>query len=171
MAKAPSGPWQRLGDEFFLMVGNCITEWARVEDALFNICWRCLGGSKETAAIVYYRTPSIDVRMSLTDELVKSVLPKRARKSGGHDHSDVKLWNDIETDFRDLQQPRNQIAHHPVTVQQRRFSANDAVGTPIFESWFEIYVSQAEQLRERSTRFKPMRVDDLRAPNQRESDH
>ena len=39
-----TGPWQALGDEFYLMVGNCITEWANVEDQLFNICWQWCEG-------------------------------------------------------------------------------------------------------------------------------
>jgi hypothetical protein len=149
MAKAPSGPWQKLGDEFFEMIGNCIAEWANVEDVLFNICWQCLGSSKEVAAVVYYRTSTIDGRMTLIDELVKLTLPKRERRSGGKDHADVRLWNKIEADFGKLKEQRNQIAHHPVTVQQRHFAAGDPVGKPLVESWFELYVSEVERLREK----------------------
>src|SRR5437016_10623279 len=98
------------------MVGNCITEWANVEAALFAICWRCLGCTNVKAAIVYYRTPTIEARMTLVDELVKSILPKKGRRSGGHDHPDVSRWNNIEKEFRDLQTIRRRIAHHPVQM-------------------------------------------------------
>jgi hypothetical protein len=154
--------WQDRGDEFHAMIGNCITEWSHVEEALFNICWRCLECSKARAAIVYYRTPTIDSRMSLADELVKSVLPKRQRKSGGHDDPDVQQWKAIEKDFRDQQFVRSRIAHQPVAWQRRAFRAGDTVGMPLIESWFEIYVSENESLRGRSEDWKPLRIDDLR---------
>jgi hypothetical protein len=95
MTEPPNPPTklgQTPGDEFLLMVGSCITEWANVENVLFNICWRSIGCAVERAAIIYYRSPSIDTRLNLTDELVRSVLPKPQRRSGGHPHADAKLW-------------------------------------------------------------------------------
>jgi hypothetical protein len=98
--------------------------------------------------------------MSLADELVKSVLPKRERKSGAHDHPHTKLWNSIEKDFRDLQHLRRRIAHHPVALQQTTYLPLLLPATP---SWFEIYVSQNERLRLRdsSANLKPLRIEDL----------
>jgi hypothetical protein len=113
MANAPRSS-QELGDEFFLMIGNCITQWAHVQDEIFEICRQCLGCSRQNAAIVYYRTPTIDARMSLADELVALALPTRLRKSGGHDHPDLKKWKKIRDQFDALTTPRNQLAHHPV---------------------------------------------------------
>jgi hypothetical protein len=164
MTEPPESPGrlgQRPGDEFLSMVGSCITEWAHVENVLFNICWRSLGCAADKAAIVYYRSPSIETRLRLTDELVLSVLPKPQRRSGGHRHDDAKLWKSIETDFEELLPIRNQLAHHPITMVQEYFRAGDPVGTPLSAVWFEIYVSNTERLRDRSSRFKALRLADL----------
>jgi hypothetical protein len=88
--------------EFHMYVGLCITAWAKVEEQLFRMCARCLGTSDELAAIVYYRTPNMDTRLKLVDELLRAVLPKRKRKSGGHDHPDVKKWNTLRSNLEDL---------------------------------------------------------------------
>src|SRR5271168_4030122 len=118
MANTPSRSLQELGDEFMLMVGNCITEWANVQEALFRICWRCLRSPQQQAAIVFYQTPSLEGRMRLVNELVLSLLPLKDPASGGHhDHADAKWWDQIEKDFRNLQPVRNRMAHHPVAVR------------------------------------------------------
>jgi hypothetical protein len=101
-------------DAFFTWVGKCITSWSRVEDHLFEICHKVLGCTKRRAAIVYYRTPTIDARLSLTDELLLSLLPKKDPPIGGHDHADVRAWNDIRKSIIALLPDRNRIAHHPV---------------------------------------------------------
>ena len=62
-------------------VGYCITPWADVEEHLFEICGKALACAKERAAIIYYKTPTVDARLSLTDELARSVLPKPKRKA------------------------------------------------------------------------------------------
>jgi hypothetical protein len=71
-------------DEFYMWIGHCISAWAKVEERLFKICWHSLRAPKTQAAIVYFRTPSLDARLSLVDELVKSALPKPERRDGGH---------------------------------------------------------------------------------------
>ena|SRR5215831_8197282 len=88
-------------DEFHKWMGYCISAWAQIEEHLFNVCWKCLGSpQKEPAAIVYYRTPGVNARLGLIDELVKSALPKPERKSGGHQHADVARWELIEEKIR-----------------------------------------------------------------------
>lgn len=167
MAEPPEKTMQELGDEFLQMIGNCITEWAAVEEQLFEICLMCLGSPRDRAAIVYYRTPSIDARLSLADELVKAALPKRTRKDGGHDHADVAHWRELEKECRGLLPVRNRIAHHPVGP---RFMMRGGFGSAGFlargmeppklttETWFEIYVSQNEQLREGAAKKRPLRI-------------
>ncbi len=163
---------QELGDEFLLMVGNCITEWAAVEEQLFEICRLCLGCPRDRAAIVYYRTPSIDARLSLADELVKAVLPKRTRKNGGRDHPDLRHWRELEKKFRALLPTRNRIAHHPVAPRVLSWGDLGAAGIEaqgleppklMSRTWFEVYTSQNEQLRERSANQRPLRIDGLRS--------
>lgn len=68
-------------DQFHKMVGFCITEWAHVDELIFDIFHQCVGPLKQ-CAIIYYRTPGLEMRLGLTDEIVKAVLPKPARKSG-----------------------------------------------------------------------------------------
>ena len=66
--------WGQAYQEFYTVVGRCIAEWGNVEDWLFKLCRECLG-PYEQSAIVYYRTPGVDVRLKLVDELVRSILP------------------------------------------------------------------------------------------------
>jgi hypothetical protein len=151
-----------LRDTFHMMIGYCIAEWANVDDELFRIFRDCVGPA-EQCSIIYYRTPGLDVRLNLTDEIVKSVLPKTARKSGGHDHVSVKSWKAAIKDFRDLLGVRRRIAHHPNTI---KYGASwplilDLRYLLAPQSWFEIYVSQHEQLR--SGELPALKLDDLKA--------
>jgi hypothetical protein len=143
-----------------MWVGNCITAWAKVEEHLFKICAKSLGVTDERAAIVYYRTPTLEARLQLTDELVRTALPKRERKSGGHDHPDVKKWDQLRKDIGNLLPVRNRIAHHPITPKKI-----DTGGLGMLDkmSWYEIYVSDAERLRGRHEDTKPLMTPDLSA--------
>ena len=46
--------------EFFELVGRCIKAWARTESALFEICAFALKAPREQAAVIYFRSPSMD---------------------------------------------------------------------------------------------------------------
>jgi hypothetical protein len=83
MAREQKKSWQELGDEFYIMIGQCIAAWAQVDDELFRIFRSCLG-PYEQSAIIYYRTPGLDARFGLTDEIVRSVLPERPNPALGH---------------------------------------------------------------------------------------
>src|SRR6266478_5137133 len=76
----PAPPTSESGAErdFLMWVGYCITTWADVEEKLFDVVWKCLQCPKEQAAIIYFRTPGLDARVTLADELVKNILPTRA---------------------------------------------------------------------------------------------
>ena len=115
----------QLSQQFHMMVGFCIAEWARIDDHLFNIFHQCVGAPLKQCAIIYYRTPGLDLRLGLTDEIVKSVLPVPARKSGGQSHPLVKEWASLQKDIRELLTTRRRIAHHPVTV---RVAVGGAIG-------------------------------------------
>jgi hypothetical protein len=141
--------------EFYMYVGLCITAWARVDEELFKTCDAILGTKKELAAIIYYRTTTLGARLALVGELVHRVLPKRERKSGGHDHPDVKTWRELQTDIEALLQERTQIAHHPVEMRFRDISR-----TQISTS-YRLYVSDAERLRGRHDNTAPLTVDRL----------
>jgi hypothetical protein len=155
MTKPVPKSWQELGDEFHMMIGYCIGEWAQVDDELFRIFRDCVG-AYEQSAIIYYRMPGLDVRLGCTDELIESIFPKPERKSGGHPHEHVKKWREIKKTFNDLLAIRRRIAHHPIEIHtygDRRTplkSVNkDALSKypSNAESWFALYVSQHEELR------------------------
>ena len=100
--------------EFYEWIGHCITQWSAVENELFRICFYVLDCTYGRAAIVYYRTPTIEARIGLADELVKNLMPERGRESGGHDHPLVKEWSSIVSNLRGLLPQRNLLAHSPV---------------------------------------------------------
>lgn len=140
-------------DEFFKWVGVSITEWSRVEEQLFVICRKCLKTRYDLAAIAYYRTPQLDARLKLVDELVRATLPQRAKKNGGHDHPDVKQWISVKAEITALLETRRRIAHHPMKASL------DLETT----SGFAIYIapSFAESLRGKDNKIKPLKQTDL----------
>ena len=155
---APGTPSERI-DDFYMQIGRCIAGWAEIDEWLFRLCRESIG-PYEQSAIVYYRTPGIDIRLGLVDELVKSILPKRSRKSGGHDHPDVKLWKGISSDIRKLLSTRRRIAHHPVkaitnflllfTYPEKYGGAN-----------LQIQASEYERLRQKDADISPLAISDL----------
>jgi hypothetical protein len=148
---------QQLSDEFLSQVGACITHWADIEEELFEICLACLGCTRERAAIVYYRTPTIDSRLNLVDELVETVLPKPERPSGGHHHPHLMRWRGIRVDFRRAIGVRNRIAHQPIEPRRQMVT-----GASYQETWFEISSAANEQYRKKSvTPLPPLRLKDL----------
>jgi hypothetical protein len=156
--------------EFHMYVGFCITAWAKVEEHLFDTCQSVLNTSRKNAAIIYYKTPSINARISLIDELVRAALPPP--RNGEQHHPDLIRWKDINKGLTDLLKVRRQIAHQPVQVKYRIRSDNPAYadappGTPIpFEHVqlipsFQLFMSVDEQLRGKSDGAKPLKTDDL----------
>jgi len=75
-----------------------------------------LAGDPKHAAIIYYRTPSFETRLSLVEELLLTVLPQRQRKRGDHDHADVIAWTKLLKDTRELLPIRNLLAHSPISI-------------------------------------------------------
>lgn len=172
MSRKPPQPMEELSDEFFITIGQCITEWARLDDKIFSAFRHCVGPLKQ-CAIIYYRMPGLDLRIGLTDEIIQSVLPKPAKKSGGHHDPLVKEWCAIANDARDLLSVRRRIAHQPVMVQSKitrsalyntapygTVGYNSIAGE--IESWFAIYTSQHERLREKESNNPSLTIDDLR---------
>jgi hypothetical protein len=59
-------------DEFYKWVGICIKVWAAVEDRMFELCGLVLKADPRHVSIIYYRTPTIDARLTLTSDLVET---------------------------------------------------------------------------------------------------
>jgi hypothetical protein len=151
-------------DEFRKWVGYCITAWAGLEEELFDLCWRALASGKAQAAIVYFRTPGLEPRLTLVDELVCSRLPKPERKSGGHSHPDVDAWKELLIAIRAQLSIRRQIAHHPVrevdNLVDLMANENFPQTNTLTLSWLEIYMSGNEELREKGS-ASPLRQPEL----------
>src|SRR5258708_5361691 len=82
-------PVQERSDRFHNAIGLCITEWANIDERIFRIFQTCVGPIKQ-CAIIYYRTPGLDVRVNLTEEIVASRFP--SLKPGEHPHRLLKEW-------------------------------------------------------------------------------
>lgn len=139
--------------EFYYWAGRCIAVWAEVESGLFDLSWHALGTLKPLAAIVYYGAPTLNARLSLTDELVRAVLPKPPKKNGGHPPKPVKHWAMIAKEIRDHLSIRRRVAHHPVTL---------FIGTPEPEVSLVFLTGQHELARGKDMP-SPIRIKDLQA--------
>ncbi len=140
--------------EFYQWVGQCITEWANVERQLFRLCNFALGAGPERTAIIYYRTPTLDSRLDLVEELIRTKLPRRIKADGSHDHPLVIEWKTIIKDVKDLLQTRNLIAHHPhKETEHWVWIDEDLVETT---SWVEIYRAFHERMRKKSKKTSIM---------------
>lgn len=155
---------------FHRWVGFCITVWAQVDEELFNIFSQCIA-PRTQCAIIYYRTPGLEVRLGLVDEIVKSLLPKPSRKSGGHLPQITKEWNAIKTDIKNHLGVRRRIAHQPVQIDTEWIQSSTLGHATLNETEFnspgilaEIYSIQAnvnERIREKESDSQPITLDHL----------
>ena len=73
-----------------------------------------LTAPRKQSAIVYYKSTTLSSRLDLVDELLRAILPPRARKNGGHEHPHVVVWNKVCSAIRNALEERNLLAHAPV---------------------------------------------------------
>jgi hypothetical protein len=115
----------------------------------------------KSAAIVFYKSPSFDTRLTLVDELLSAVIPQPERKSGGHPHELATEWDTIRKKLLDLSPIRNCLAH-----QQPQNSAEPikiVVGQTArvhFDStghWMEIRLATSEAIRGRKPKVEVVR--------------
>ncbi len=163
----------RIGAEFHQTMGECIANWAHVEDRLFHYCWAVLGCTKQQAAIVYCKTPTIDSRLVLVTELLPTIFPE-IPTNGHQGPYPIQIWTGIAEAMRKLLKTRNKIAHQPAlpnVVWGEHLEGAPEVAVEISEtprtlSWYEIYESHSELARGRGeptsltiTELKKHRVD------------
>ena len=166
--KLPKMPGEE-GREFFETLGRCIAAWATVDEELFRNFRECLG-PHEQSAIIFYRTPGLDVRLNLTDEIVKSVF-LRTDQSNAHPPPGVKAWNALVSKFKTLLHVRRRLAHHPVGQRWRSENGSALLGSSEiggsmlnepFYSRLEVDVGEHERARRSATSFEPLTIADLR---------
>jgi hypothetical protein len=151
-------------------VGYCVAEWSNLDEWLFRIFQSCVG-APEQCSIVYYKIPGLEPRLSLADEIVKSILPKPDRKSGGHQHVSVQEWNGVRKNIEKLLSIRRRIAHQQVageiavhyTLLADPLGSNKSTPNPPPEivPWFAIYMSQSESLRGKLPEIAALKEPDL----------
>jgi hypothetical protein len=135
--------------DFYQCVGRCIKGWADVEASLFRICHTILNTDEDLAAVVYFRTPTIDAKLQLVDDLMVAKEPK---KPGQHDSETIKQWRIMLKEAKRLTPFRNHIAHGPVTFDRTSGKSRN----------YQIDQHPAEKRRRPSSRI-PMDVHALRA--------
>jgi hypothetical protein len=136
-------------NEFYKWVGICIKEWAAIEAHLYDICLLALKVDRTQVAIVYGRTPNIDARLTLVNELVLTILPGRDRK--GRDHPEVVGWTQLVKDIRTLLKIRNLLAHAPVghVWHTEWLTGEDGQEETVETHWLHVTSSTVDQLRGR----------------------
>jgi hypothetical protein len=176
MLRASTKGYDATRDEFHMMIGYCIAEWAGIDDELFRIFQHCTGAKEQQAAIIYYRTPGLNVRLGLVDEIVRSVLPQT--QSGGRKDPKLTRWEAINKDCENLFGTRRRIAHQPVRAQETlvpmprlqspHYLYLDQTTNKMSQASFEIYTTEIEKMRGKDT--APLTLKDLQNHQKRTSE-
>jgi hypothetical protein len=144
-------PTEEDENKLYTAIGRAITGWAALEEVLFAITHSVLDCTEERASIVFYRTPTIDSRLTLTSDLVHSFFPRH--ESGEHPDPRVKRWKEIQAEIKDCMPVRNRLAHHPVGPVVEVYESAD--GEHKIGVRHASYISQAEYLRRREAPSPP----------------
>jgi hypothetical protein len=104
-------------DAHLLELGRAIAEWANVEEQLYHIVQSVLGCAAQRAAIVFYRTPTLESRIQLADDLLQTVFPQTSDNPGSQPHPGYAVWTQIQKDLRKETPIRNRLAHQPVELR------------------------------------------------------
>lgn len=141
-----------------MALGYCIARWSYVEERLFKICKGALKCPPKQAAIVFYRSPTLDVRLSLTEEIVQAAFGKSRRMKARR-----KAWKEIASEIRRLSPLRNRLAHHTVEsdVIPVRYIEGDKVVERTTLTLLRVLPSKTERLRGRAYGKKAVRWSDM----------
>jgi hypothetical protein len=151
-----------LGQEFMTYIGMCITEWASVEDEIFEVFQKVLGTSHKHTAILFYSAPTLESRLTLCSELLTTVFPQPPKKDGGHIHADQKAWERLCEDMRAEMKIRNRLAHSPVMPYLRsgqNWLRAVARGEAIA---FRLYTPLQKKNRARHAKEEPLEIGALK---------
>jgi hypothetical protein len=106
---------EALEARFYEAVGRCIKIWAGVESYLFDICVEVLGAPPDVAGVVFFRTPTIDAKLTLVSDLFLTRFLPNGLGSGEHPPKILSDWESIATDLQGRLSARNLAAHSPVS--------------------------------------------------------
>jgi hypothetical protein len=155
-----------------MWVGLCLTRWGFVHEALYEICFSALNTTARNTAILFYKTPNFETRLSLTNELVEACFP--SLKSGEHKCDALKEWDEITKGLLDLSPIRNALAHQNPSVTaapETIILCADANGRPqgpapfvdlsAGDGWMEVRLSRSEEIRGRKVKVSSVRDTEL----------
>jgi len=148
-------------DAHLLEIGRAITEWASVQDQLFAIVRLILRCSERHASIVFFRTPSIESRISLTDDLLKTVFPQTSDKPGSKPHPGYTVWTQIQKELRKETPLRNSLAHHPVELVVDAYE-HKVTGEIMFVGTRPATMLSLAEAKRKGSRY-PLTIEDIRA--------
>jgi hypothetical protein len=132
-------------DEFYQLVGRCIKEWAKIEAQLYEICALILKANRTHVAIIYYRTPTLSARLALTDDLVRTVLPRG--NSARRRLPAAIEWERFCREIRPLLKSRNLLAHAPVgSASETEWIDEDGQEMPVHTRWLFVGTGWPERL-------------------------
>jgi hypothetical protein len=149
-------------DEHLLEVGRAITQWASVEAQLFGIVLSVLKCTARQAAIVFYRTPTLEQRLQLTNDLLATVFPQPADNPGTHPHPGFTVWSSLQKELRAEMPVRNRLAHQPVELSADVWKHDTTGEITIGPLLFGTGISSAEALK-KGRSDAALRVDDIKA--------
>lgn len=95
---------------FFTVVGYAITQWAFIDEKLFEFFHFSLGVDKKKAATIFYGAQTISQHLAMTDKVMRMSLSQRH----------LNVWTSIVSDINEHLPLRNHLAHDP-----HRYSPNE----------------------------------------------
>ncbi len=156
MTKKPLMTHTVEAQKFYAALGQCITIWSHIEGKLFLISNLALMSDEAIAAIVFFRTPSLDGRISLTNDLVNQRLQPEPLRPGQHPPRLLKRWSKIHTKLKSNIRFRNYIAHQPDRLDiETLWAIARARGATI---------SEFDQIYDEATVIKQHHADNARRP-------
>lgn len=150
---------------FYEWVGRCIKRWADLEGYVYELADWAINGERSISAIVFFRTPSFEARLTLTSDLLKRSLrdEKRDREK---EPTNLERWTKLEKDIRALMDFRNALAHQPATKSYGRLLGTkrpeEVSGTDWHDQAMVTTQHHADRQR-RPSRFKEISIDDMKA--------
>jgi hypothetical protein len=153
-------------DDHLLALGRAVAEWANVEERLYGLVLLVLGCDPRHGAIIFYRTPTLEQRLQLLDDLLKTVFPQPSDNPGAHDHPDYRDWCNLMSDLRREMPIRNRLAHQPVGLWADVYQHDESKEITIGPLLIGTSNSHAEALKKGKSDI-PLRLEDIDAHTKR----
>jgi hypothetical protein len=121
--------------EFYEWVGRCMKQWAKIEFYLFDICSMAISSNyRNVAAVIYWRQPGIDTRLTTITDLLNIRLPPTKGRNRVIENPEIARWNKLRIRMKEKLAPfRNFVAHQPAW---HRFNVVDTPdGAKFTEFW------------------------------------